>query len=59
MTQYTDKVLQVKLLLEKEKDNNTITFIEARNGSITTAYKSGKRITEFDDKRKKPLIEYY
>ena len=30
----------------------------ASDGQITIGYKSGKRITEFDDKRKKPVIEY-
>ena len=58
MTQHTDKVIQRALELRQERLDKEIAFICASPGKITTGYRSGKRITEFDDKRKKPLIEF-
>lgn len=58
MTQHTDKVIQRALELQQERLDKEIAFITATPGQITIGYRSGKRITEFDDKRKKPLIEF-
>jgi hypothetical protein len=35
-----------------------VIFIEGKKGQITTGYDSGKRVIEFDDKRKKTVVEY-
>jgi hypothetical protein len=58
MTEHTDKVIKRRLELRKERHDNQITFIEGRNGQITTGYRSGRRVIEFDDKRKKNVIEH-
>tara|TARA_A100001015_G_C15044024_1_gene742063 strand:+ start:1568 stop:1756 length:189 start_codon:yes stop_codon:yes gene_type:complete len=58
MTEHIDKVIKRRLELRQERLDKEISFISASDGQITIGYKSGKRITEFDDKRKKPLIEY-
>ncbi len=58
MTEHTDKVIKRRLELRKERHDNEITFIEGKNGQITTGYRSGRRVIEFDDKRKKTVEEY-
>ncbi len=35
-----------------------VIFIEGKEGRTTIGYDSGKRVIEFDDKRKKTLVEY-
>ena len=62
MTQYKDKVDARKQELKQEKENNTVIAIDTRynNGKWTEQtiwYASGKKITEFADKRKSVLIE--
>ena len=62
MTQYKEKVANRKQELEQEKHDNTIIAIDTRynNGKWTEQtiwYASGKKITEFADKRKSVLIE--
>ncbi len=58
MTEHTDKVIKRRLELRKERQDNQITFIEGRRGQLTTGYRSGRRVIEFDDKRKKSITEY-
>jgi|TARA_B100001939_G_C16583714_1_gene463877 major membrane immunogen (membrane-anchored lipoprotein) len=63
MTQYKYKVLQRKKELEQEGLDKEWSFMEAKFDkgklvSITTGFKSGKRITEYKDKRRKNKIEY-
>tara|TARA_R100001015_G_C4431269_1_gene28342 strand:- start:73 stop:279 length:207 start_codon:yes stop_codon:yes gene_type:complete len=63
MTQYKYKVLQRKRELEQEGLDKEWSFIEAKfkNGKwveMTTGFKSGKRITEYRDKRKKEKVEW-
>tara|TARA_R100000005_G_C4982507_1_gene191872 strand:- start:251 stop:619 length:369 start_codon:yes stop_codon:yes gene_type:complete len=60
MTQYEEKVANRKQELEQEKKDNTVIAIDTRysNGKWTeqtTWYGSGKKITEFADKRKKTV----
>lgn len=57
MTEHTDKVIKRKLELYYERLDKLISYIEARPGQTITGFKSGKRIIEFDDKRKKTIIE--
>ncbi len=57
MTQHTDKVIKRRLELYYERLDKQISYIEARPGQTITGFKSGKRIIEFDDKRKKTIIE--
>jgi len=64
MTQYSDDVQTQKALLAEQEKKKEITSIETRfdNGTWveqTIVYSSGKRVTEFNDKRKKNLEEYY
>ncbi len=58
MTEHTDKVIKRRLELLKERHDNQITFIEGRAGQLTTGYRSGRRVIEFDDKRKKTITEH-
>tara|TARA_R100001440_G_scaffold75740_2_gene103860 strand:- start:637 stop:831 length:195 start_codon:yes stop_codon:yes gene_type:complete len=58
MTEHIDKVIKRRLELRKERHDNEITFIEGKNGQIMTGYRSGRRVIEFDDKRKKTVEEY-
>lgn len=63
MTEHTDKVLKQKEILNKEKEEESINFIEVRFEDSkwtteTTGYKSGKVVTKYNDKRKKDKIEY-
>lgn len=62
MTEHTNKVLRQKEILKKEKEEESINFIEVRfeDGkwtTETTGYKSGKVVTKYNDKRKKDKIE--
>tara|TARA_R110002126_G_scaffold57781_1_gene153017 strand:+ start:249 stop:446 length:198 start_codon:yes stop_codon:yes gene_type:complete len=63
LTEHTDKVLKQKEILNKEKEEESINFIEVRFEDSkwtteTTGYKSGKVVTKYNDKRKKDKIEY-
>ena len=63
MTQYKYKVLQRKRELELEGLDRQWSFIEAKfsEGKITemtTGFKSGRRLTEYTDKRKKDKEEW-
>ena len=62
MTQHKDKVKKQKELLDKEKADNQVLSIDTRisNGKWTeqiVSYASGRVVTEFNDKRKKDIIE--
>jgi len=62
LTEHTNKVLRQKEILKKEKEEESINFIEVRfeDGkwtTETTGYKSGKVVTKYNDKRKKDKIE--
>ena len=62
MTQHTDIVNKQKKILEQEKIDNSINFIEVRFAegkwtTETTGYNSGKVVTKYNDKRKKDKIE--
>ena len=63
MTQYNDIVLKRKQELEIEKLDKQWSFIEAKFSAgkitkITTGFKSGRRLTEYTDKRKKDKEEW-
>ena len=63
LTEHTNKVLRQKEILKKEKEEESINFIEVRFEDSkwtteTTGYKSGKVVTKYNDKRKKDKIEY-
>ncbi len=63
MTQYKYKVLQRKRELEQEGLDKEWNFMEAKYDkgklvSITTGFKSGRRLTEYTDKRKKDKEEW-
>jgi hypothetical protein len=63
MTQYKYKVLQRKRELEQEGLDKEWSFMEAKYDkgklvSITTGFKSGRRLTEYTDKRKKDKEEW-
>jgi len=63
MTQHTDIVKKQKIMLEQERINSSINFIEVRfeEGkwtTETTGYNSGKVVTKYNDKRKKEKIEW-
>ena len=62
MTQHTDIVKKQKIMLEQEKIDSSINFIEVRfeEGkwtTETTGYNSGRVVTKYNDKRKKDKIE--
>ena len=64
MTQYSDDVQTQKDLLAEQEKKKEIVSLETKfdNGTWveqTIVYSSGKRVTEFNDKRKKNLEEYY
>ena len=63
MTQYKYKVLQRKKELEEEGLDKEWSFMEAKYNkgklvSITTGFKSGRRLIEYTDKRKKDKEEW-
>ena len=63
MTEHTDKVNKRREEIKKEKEDNSVTFIDVRfkNGKWykrTVGYGNGKEITEYSDKRKKDKIEW-
>ena len=63
MTQYKYKVLQRKQELEEEGLDKEWSFMEAKYDkgklvSITTGFKSGRKLTEYTDKRKKDKEEW-
>ena len=62
MTQHTDIVKKQKKILEQERFDNSIKFIEVRFAegkwtTETTGYNSGRVVTKYNDKRKKDKIE--
>lgn len=62
MTQYSEQVEKQKEFLEAEKRAKSITAIDTRfkDGiwtEQTVDYADGKRVTEFNDKRKKTIVE--
>ena len=62
MTQHKDRVEKQKELLEKEDENKRWISIDTRisNGKWTeqtVSYASGRVVTEFNDKRKKDIVE--
>jgi hypothetical protein len=64
MTEFFEAVEQQREILKKEAEDNQVKSIDIRikDGNwteSTTDYVSGKRITEFNDKRKKTIEEYY
>ena len=64
MTEFYEAVEQQKEILKKEAEANQVKSIDIRinNGKwteSTTDYVSGKRVIEFNDKRKKNIEEYY
>ena len=64
MTQYKDLIDNRKDELEQEKLDNAVSFIEIRYAdgkwtTETTGYMSGKRITKYNDKRKKDKVEWH
>tara|TARA_B100000963_G_scaffold190974_1_gene166094 strand:+ start:529 stop:723 length:195 start_codon:yes stop_codon:yes gene_type:complete len=63
MTQYKHKVIKRKQEIEQEELDRQWSFIEAKfsEGKITemtTGFKSGRRLTEYTDKRKKDKEEW-
>ena len=63
MTQYSDKVQRQREILEQEKLDNQVTFLDIRykNGKWTemiTRYANGKEVTQYNDKRKKDKVEW-
>jgi len=63
MTQYKHKVIKRKQEIEQEELDKQWSFIEAKfsKGKITemtTGFKSGRRLTEYTDKRKKDKEEW-
>jgi len=64
MTQYKDDVEKQREVLDKEKELNTVKSWELRikDGKWTEEtidHKSGKRIINYNDKRKNTVEEYY
>jgi hypothetical protein len=62
MTQYINIIEKQKKILEQEKIDSSINFIEVRfaEGKWTTeiiGYNSGRVVTKYNDKRKKDKIE--
>ena len=63
MTQYNDEVEKRKKELEEDQLDKEVSFIEVvyKEGKWErqmTGYKSGRRVTIFNDKRRKDLIEW-
>ena len=63
MTQYKNRVEEQRKKLKQEQLDNQVTCIDCRykDGKwteIMTIYASGKRVTEYNDKRKKDKIEW-
>jgi REP element-mobilizing transposase RayT len=63
MTQYNNRVELRKIKLEEEQLDKDISFIEFtfRKGKWykqITGYKSGRRVVEYNDKRKKEKVIY-
>ena len=59
MTEYSDKVEEQKIRLDKEQLDGQVTMIDIRKGRIQTRFASGRVVTEYPrDKRKKTKIEF-
>jgi len=63
MTQYNDEVEKRKEQLREEELDKQVDFIEYtfKNGKWfreITGYKSGRRVTKYNDKRRKDIIEW-
>jgi len=64
MTEFYEAVEQQREVLKKEEEDNQIKSIDIRikDGrwtESTTDYASGKRVIEFNDKRKNNVEEYH
>lgn len=64
MTEFFEAVEQQKEILKKEAEANQVKSIDIRINDgkwteSTTDYVSGRRVIEFNDKRKKNIEEYY
>ena len=63
MSQHTKIVEEQRQILEQERLDESINFIEVRFAegkwtTETTGYNSGRVVTKYNDKRKKEKIEY-
>jgi len=59
MTEYSDKVEEQRIRLDKEQLDGQITMVDIRKGRIQTRFASGRVVTEYPrDKRKKTKIEF-
>jgi len=63
MTQHTEIVEKQKEILANEQLDKSIKFIEVKFDegkwtTHTTGYDSGRVVTQFNDKRKKEIVEY-
>jgi len=64
MTEYSEAVEKQREVLKKEAEDNKVKSIDIRikDGrwtESTTDYASGKRVIEFNDKRKNNIEEYH
>lgn len=64
MTEYNEAVEQQREVLKKEAEDSQVKSIDIRINDgkwteSTTDYVSGKRVIEFNDKRKNNVEEYY
>ena len=64
MTEFNEAVEQQREVLKKESEDNQVKSIDIRikDGrwtESTTDYASGKRVIEFNDKRKNNIEEYH
>ena len=64
MTEFYEAVEQQREVLKKEEEDNQVKSIDIRikDGrwtESTTDYASGKRVIEFNDKRKNNIEEYH
>jgi len=64
MTEFYEAVEQQREVLKKEAEDNQVKSIDIRINDgkwteSTTDYASGKRVIEFNDKRKNNIEEYY
>lgn len=55
MNELTDKDIERRLELRKQRHDKEITFIEGRHDHLTIGYRSGRRVVVFADKRKKNI----
>jgi len=59
MTEYSDKVEEQRIRLDKEQLDGQVTMIDIRKGRIQTRFSSGRVVTEYPrDKRRKTKIEF-